>query len=69
MDKNETTRNLKDLSTDEQTYHKLHREACDKGENSYIDPKTGFAVFTELNHLKRGYCCDSGCRHCPYKSI
>ncbi|MEO0903077.1 MAG: DUF5522 domain-containing protein, partial [Bacteroidota bacterium] len=17
-------------------------------------------------HLKRGYCCESGCRHCPY---
>jgi len=23
-------------------------------------------VFTAAYHLKRGYCCDSGCRHCPY---
>lgn len=23
-------------------------------------------VFTALYHLKRGYCCESGCRHCPY---
>ena len=23
-------------------------------------------VFTSWNHLKRGYCCGSGCRHCPY---
>ncbi len=23
-------------------------------------------VFTEQYHLKRGYCCGSGCRHCPY---
>ncbi len=23
-------------------------------------------VFTEAFHLKRGYCCKSGCRHCPY---
>lgn len=23
-------------------------------------------VFTEWYHLKRGYCCGSGCRHCPY---
>jgi hypothetical protein len=26
-----------------------------------------FVVFTEMTHLKRGDCCDSGCRHCPYK--
>ena len=26
----------------------------------------GFIVFTEKYHLKRGYCCKSGCRHCPY---
>jgi hypothetical protein len=24
-------------------------------------------VFTAAYHLKRGYCCDSGCRHCPFK--
>jgi hypothetical protein len=24
-------------------------------------------VFTAAYHLKRGYCCGSGCRHCPYK--
>ncbi len=26
----------------------------------------GYMVFTEQYHLKRGYCCQSGCRHCPY---
>ncbi len=26
----------------------------------------GFVVFTEKYHLKRGYCCQNGCRHCPY---
>jgi len=25
-----------------------------------------YIVFTHLYHLKRGYCCGSGCRHCPY---
>ena len=25
-----------------------------------------FIVFTRLYHLKRGHCCGSGCRHCPY---
>ena len=23
-------------------------------------------VFTEYYLLKRGYCCQNGCRHCPY---
>ena len=23
-------------------------------------------VFTARYHLRRGYCCGSGCRHCPY---
>mgnify|MGYP006866438584 CR=1 FL=1 len=26
----------------------------------------GMLVFTREFHLKRGYCCESGCRHCPY---
>ncbi len=26
----------------------------------------GYKVFTEKYHLKRGYCCKSGCKHCPY---
>ena len=26
----------------------------------------GFKVFTAKYHLKRGYCCKSGCKHCPY---
>lgn len=33
----------------------------------YINDK-GLMVFTEVHLLKRGYCCDSGCKHCPYKS-
>ncbi len=34
-------------------------------EDFYLDD-TGLFVFTEKYHLKRGYCCQSGCRHCPY---
>lgn len=26
----------------------------------------GFLVFTEQYLLRRGYCCKSGCKHCPY---
>jgi hypothetical protein len=25
-----------------------------------------YVVFTEAFLRKRGYCCESGCRHCPY---
>jgi hypothetical protein len=33
-------------------------------EDYYIE--NGLIVFTAAYHLKRGYCCGSGCRHCPY---
>ena len=26
-----------------------------------------YLVFTAAYHLHRGYCCNSDCRHCPYK--
>jgi Family of unknown function (DUF5522) len=26
-----------------------------------------YLVFTAAYHLKRGYCCNSNCRHCPYR--
>jgi hypothetical protein len=32
----------------------------------YYYMENGFVVFTEAYHLKRGYCCKNGCRHCPY---
>ncbi|MCB0548440.1 MAG: hypothetical protein KDD19_12740 [Phaeodactylibacter sp.] len=35
-----------------------------KGTDYYIE--NGLFVFTEHFLLKRGYCCQSGCRHCPY---
>jgi len=31
----------------------------------YINEE-GFMVFTEKFLLERGYCCESGCKHCPY---
>uniref|UniRef100_A0A672R878 Uncharacterized protein n=1 Tax=Sinocyclocheilus grahami TaxID=75366 RepID=A0A672R878_SINGR len=34
-----------------------------------IDPITGYSVFTEFAHRKRGRCCGSACRHCPYGQI
>ncbi len=28
--------------------------------------ENGFMVFTKEYHLQRGFCCKSGCRHCPW---
>ncbi len=36
-----------------------------EGEDFYLTPE-GYRCFTEKHLLKRGYCCKSGCRHCPY---
>lgn len=32
----------------------------------YYYNKDGFVVLTEAYHLKKGYCCGNGCKHCPY---
>ena len=32
----------------------------------YYVNEDGLFVFTETYHLKRGFCCKSGCKHCPY---
>jgi ABC-type Fe3+-hydroxamate transport system substrate-binding protein/diphthamide synthase (EF-2-diphthine--ammonia ligase) len=57
---------LEDLVTEGGGFAELHRIACEKGELTYIDPVTGYSVFTEIAHQQRGRCCGSGCRHCPY---
>ncbi|MBK9730454.1 MAG: hypothetical protein IPO83_04060 [Chitinophagaceae bacterium] len=36
-----------------------------EGYDYYIN-ENGLFVFTEAYHLKRGFCCKSGCLHCPY---
>ncbi len=37
-----------------------------KENEDYYLTKEGYKVFTSSYHLKRGYCCKSGCKHCPY---
>lgn len=36
-----------------------------EGQDYYVEG--GVMVFTAAYHLSRGYCCDSGCRHCPFE--
>ena len=39
-------------------------EELKEGEDFYYEGP--FLVFTAAYLLRRGYCCESGCRHCPY---
>lgn len=48
------------------TIETAHRRAVAAGDDSYVDPATGFDVFTAAYLAERGSCCDTGCRHCPY---
>ncbi len=36
-----------------------------EGEDFYWEDL--YLVFTAKFHLRRGHCCGSGCRHCPYE--
>jgi hypothetical protein len=36
----------------------------EEGVDYYLED--GLMVFTAAFLLKRGYCCERGCRHCPY---
>jgi hypothetical protein len=43
-----------------------HAAAVAAGEPTYWDPATGLSVFTATFLADRGWCCESGCRHCPF---
>jgi hypothetical protein len=44
-----------------------HSRAVEGGRPLYRDPISGLSVFTAVFLADRGYCCGSGCRHCPYE--
>lgn len=44
-----------------------HAEAIAHRRQTYRDPSSGYTVFTARFLADRGYCCASGCRHCPYE--
>ncbi len=53
--------NLNKVSED-----KLMKKIIPPEEGDFYLSEEGYRVFTKQYHLKRGYCCESGCRHCPY---
>lgn len=46
----------------------IHRYAVAQNRDTYIDPASGYSVFTTM-YLKKRPCCGNGCRHCPHGHI
>lgn len=44
----------------------MFKKRIELEEGDYYYNEIGYKVFTEKYHLKRGYCCKSGCKHCPF---
>ncbi|HEX6872799.1 MAG TPA: DUF5522 domain-containing protein [Micromonosporaceae bacterium] len=43
-----------------------HTAALAAGAPAYLDPASGLFVLSAGFLADRGYCCERGCRHCPY---
>lgn len=43
-----------------------HEAAIQNKMKVYKCPESGLNVMTSKYLAERGYCCSSGCRHCPY---
>lgn len=43
----------------------METEKLVEGKDYYID-EDGLMVFTTDYLMRRGYCCESGCKNCPY---
>ncbi|EQC40849.1 hypothetical protein SDRG_01916 [Saprolegnia diclina VS20] len=59
---------IDEVELDEQPserYRLLHKVACDRGYLQYVDPASGYTVFTAI-FLKKRACCGYKCRHCPW---
>ena len=46
--------------------HPKKKKQLGLANDEYYYTPEGYIVFTAAYHLKRGYCCKNGCRHCPY---
>jgi hypothetical protein len=49
-------------------FHRLKKDSAPEKllPGDFYLEKNGALVFTADYHLRRGSCCGSGCRHCPY---
>ncbi|XP_072016201.1 uncharacterized protein C1orf53-like [Amphiura filiformis] len=60
---------LSNLTQEELDIHFIHDKACKTGQDTYIDPATGYTVLTRVFHINKGKCCGNACRHCPYSHM
>lgn len=51
---------------DQPAWAEAHAAANDAGHDGYVDSQSGLFVMTAGFHERRGNCCASQCRHCPY---
>ena len=47
-------------------YEGLMNDSNSVSQIDFVIDADGRYVFTRSFHLRRGFCCGSGCRHCPY---
>jgi hypothetical protein len=45
----------------------MTKDGIVEGVDYYVE--NGYMVFTAIYLRKRGFCCRSGCRHCPYGCV
>ncbi|XP_069793977.1 uncharacterized protein C1orf53 homolog [Narcine bancroftii] len=62
-------RGAAELTPPERQIAAFHRQACEDGQETYVDPLSGDLVWTRLAHEQRGVCCGLACRHCPYNQV
>lgn len=55
------------MTQSKQKAGKMPLKAQPLEEGDYYMNEQGFMVFTEQYHKKRGFCCGSKCKHCPYE--
>ena len=58
---------MKSVNTDwiQDLYHREFQKPKLKADEFYWEE--GKMVMTEMYHKRRGVCCMSNCKHCPYK--
>jgi hypothetical protein len=62
---------IEDMEDDEKgkaLYMLLHKVAVGRQYNQYVDPASGYTVFTAYFFKKRP-CCGNKCRHCPWGHV
>lgn len=55
---------MRDSSDQKKEVSRSRRQEFVEGTHFYYED--GLMVLTETFLLERGYCCENGCRHCPY---